>query len=72
MNAMKDAKFRADLGFDVYSSPDIKDVKRKERGDADTERLFLIGARQKIPSDIKDLLKLSEFKRELLRFLFSA
>ena len=55
----------------VYSSPDIKDGKREERGDADTERPFLIGARQKIPSDIKDLLKLSEFKKELLRFIFS-
>ena len=30
---IKGAKFRADLCFDVYVSPDIKDVKRKERGD---------------------------------------
>ena len=32
--------------------------------------LFLNGSRHQIPTDMKELLKLSEFKRQLLRFVF--
>ena len=34
---------RADLCFDVYKSPSIKDTKRKERGNEESDRLFAIG-----------------------------
>ena len=34
---------RADLCFDIYESPSIKDVKRKDRGDTEIEREFYIG-----------------------------
>ena len=34
---------RANLCFDIYESPSIKDVKRKDRGDIEIEREFYIG-----------------------------
>ena len=60
----------ADLCFDIYESPSIKDVKRRERGEEGTWILFSIGPQQKIGSDIAELMSLSSFKKELLRFLF--
>ena len=62
--------YRADLCFDIYESPSMKDVKRRERGDEGTWRVFSIGPQQKIGSDIAELMRLSSFKKELLRFLF--
>ena len=60
---------RADLCFDIYESPSIKDVKRKDRGDIETEREFYIGPRLKIPSNFNELLKISSFKSSFLDFL---
>ena len=53
---------RADLCFDIYESPSIKDVKREDRGDIETEREFCIGPRLKIPSNFNESLKISSFK----------
>ena len=47
----------ADLCFAIYESPSIKDVKRKDRGDIETEREFYIGPHLKIPSNFNELLK---------------
>ena len=60
---------RADLCFDIYESPSIKDVKRKDRGDIETEREFYIGPRLKIPSNFNELLKISSLKSSFLDFL---
>ena len=60
---------RGDLCFDVYESPSIKDIERKDRGDADSCRMFSIGSKTKIEKDATELLKYSSFKNELLRFL---
>ena len=60
---------RADLRFDIYERPSIKDVKRKDRGDIETEREFCIGPRLKIPSNFNDLLKISSFKSSFVDFL---
>ena len=38
--ALNLTNIRADLCFDIYESPSIKDVKRKDRGDIETERKF--------------------------------
>ena len=56
--------------LDVYNSQNIKDVKRQERGDVEVASIFNFGPMQKLPSDMKSLLLLSDFKRELLEFLF--
>ena len=61
---------KADLCFDVYQSPSIKDTKRKERGNEKSDRVFSIGPKTKKETDMHDLLRLSCFKRELLRFFF--
>ena len=37
LKVLKLAKHRADLCFDVYESPSIKDTKRKDRGNEETE-----------------------------------
>ena len=66
---MKAATVRVDLVFDVFNSPSLKDVERKERGDTESLRLFSIEAKTKIGKDVSSLLKLSSFKQELLRFL---
>ena len=68
-NVMKETTERADLCFDCFFSPSIKDVERKERGDVDSARLFSIGSKVKIEKDICSLLRISSFKMELLRFL---
>ena len=47
---------RADLWFDIYEGPSIKDVKRKDRGDIKTEREFCVGPRLMIPSNFNELL----------------
>ena len=60
---------RADLRFDIYERPSIKDAKRKDRGDIETEREFCIGPRLKIPSNFNDLLKISSFKSSFVDFL---
>ena len=60
---------RADLCFDIYESPSIKDVKRKNRADVETEREFYIGPRLKIPRNFNELLKISSFKSSFLDFL---
>ena len=54
----------------MYESPFIKDVKRESRGYEDTEKYFIFGPRQRIPSDFNELLKISSFKRQLLRFWY--
>ena len=60
---------RANLCFDIYESPSIKDVKRKDCGDIETEHEFSIGPRLKIPSNFDELLKISSFKSSFLDFL---
>ena len=37
---LKLTQHRADLYFDVYESPSIKDTKRKERGNEESDRVF--------------------------------
>ena len=69
LKVMKETTERADICFDCFNSPSIKDVERKERGDVDSVRLFSIGPKVKIEKDISSLLKLSSFKNELIRFL---
>ena len=60
---------RADICFDVFHSPSIKDIERRKRGNDDSVRLFAIGPQTKIDRDVTQLLQLSSFKAELLRFL---
>ena len=60
---------RANLCFDIYEKPSIKDVKRKDRGDIETECEFYIGRRLKIPRNFDELLKISSFKSSFLDFL---
>ena len=62
---------RADLVFDVYESPSIKDIERKSRGNEETLALYSIGPKQKIEGNVKELLANSEYKKELLRFLYN-
>ena len=69
MKVLKLTKHRADLCFDVYESPSIKDTKRKDPGNEETERNFIFGPRQKFPTDLDNLLQISEFKKEFLKFL---
>ena len=67
---LKQTVHRADICFNVYESSSLKDSKRQERGDDQSERKFSIGSQQKMPSDLDKLLKLSRFKKELLIFFF--
>ena len=60
---------RADLCFDIYECPSIKDVKRKDREDIETEREFYIGPRLKMPSNFNEFLKIPSFKSSFLDFL---
>ena len=55
--------------FDIYESPSIKDVKRKDCGDIETEREFYIGPHLKIPSNFDEWLKISSLKSSFLDFL---
>ena len=61
-------EYRVDLCFDVYKSPSFKETKRKYRGNEETEWNFTFGLRQKFPTDIDNLLRISKFKKELLSF----
>ena len=70
LSVLKLTQHRADLCFDVYKSPSIKDTKRKERGNEESNHVFSIGPKTKTETDIHDLLRLSCFKEELLRFFF--
>ena len=65
---LKKNKHRADLCFHVYESPSIKDTKKKESGNEEYERVFSIGPKTKMETDMHDLLRLSCFKEELLLF----
>ena len=67
---LKQTVHRADICFDTYESPSLKDSKRQERGEDQSERQFSIGSQEEMPSDFDKLLKLSYFKKELLRFFF--
>ena len=67
---LKLTQHRADLCFDVYESPSIKDTKRKETGNEEYDRVFSIGPKTKMETDMHDLLRMSCFKDELLRFFF--
>ena len=69
-SVLKLTQRRADLCFDVYESPSIKDTKRKERGNEEYDRVFSVGPKTKIETDMHDLLSLSCFQDELLRFFF--
>ena len=59
----------ADLCFGIYESPSIKDVKRKDHGDIETQHEFCKGPCLKIPSNCNELLKISSFKSSFLDFL---
>ena len=69
-DSLKFTNYRLDICFDVYESPSIKDVERKVRGEENTSRIFSIGPKNKIEGNIKELLQLSSYKNELLRFLY--
>ena len=71
MKFLKLTNYRADLCFDVYEPPSIKDTKRKDRGNEETERNFTFGPRQKYPTYIDNLLQISEFKKEFLKVLMN-
>ena len=67
---MKLTQHRADLCFDVYESPSIKDAKRRERGNEESDRVFSIGPKTKMETGMHDVLRLSCFTEDLLRFFF--
>ena len=64
-------KHQADLCFDVCTSPSIKDVKQRTRGNTNSELSFSFGPGMKTPKDIFNLLKLNDFRKELLRFFIT-
>ena len=64
VKALKLTEYRADICFDTYETPSIKDAKRK------SQRSFCFGRLQKVPGDLTSLFKVAEFKKQLLRFLF--
>ena len=68
---LKLTAYRIDICFNVYESSSIKDVERKVKGDENTIRFFSIGPKHKIEGNIKELLQLSNYKNELLRFLYN-
>ena len=70
MTVLKKTVYHAYICFNLYESPSLNDSKRQERGDDQSERQFSIGSQQKLSSDFDKLLKLSCFKKELLRFFF--
>ena len=69
-SVLKLTHHRSDLCFDVYKSPSTKDTKRKERGNEESDCVFSIGPKTKMEPDMHDLLRLSCFKEELIRFFF--
>ena len=70
LKVSKFTKHRVDLCLDVYESLSIKDIKRKSKEDVNTEEHFTFGHPQWIRSVFNELLKISCFKRQLLRFLY--
>lgn len=54
-------RHKADFWFDVYISPSIKDIERKDRADDDSDCQFCIGPKTKIETKMQ-VLKLSTFK----------
>ena len=70
LRVLKLTKGRLDLCFDMYESSSIKNIKRESKGDQNTEKHFTFGSRQRIPSDFNELLKISSFKCQSLRFLY--
>ena len=66
LRVLKLTKHRVYLCFNVYESPSVKD--NESRGDENTEKHFTYGPLQSIPSDFTELLKISSFKRQCLRF----
>lgn len=55
-------KHKAHFWFDVYESPSIKDIERKDRADDDSDCQFCIGPKKKIEAKMQEVLKLSTFK----------
>ena len=64
-------KHQADLCFEIYTSRSIKNVKRRTRGNTNSELTCSIGLGIKTPKGILNLLKLNDFKKELLRLFIS-
>ena len=69
--ALKQTVYRGDIHFNVNELPLLKDSKRQERGDDQSERQFSIGTQQKMPSYFHKLLELSCFRKKLLRFFIA-
>lgn len=55
-------RHKADFWFDVYISPSIKDIERKDRADDDSDCQFCIGPKTKIETKMQEVSKLSTFK----------
>ena len=55
-------RHKADFWFDVYESPSIKDIERKDPADDDSDCQFCIGPKTKIETKMQEILKLSTFK----------
>ena len=58
-------RHKADFWFDIYISPSIKDIERKDRADDDSDCQFCIGPKTKIETKMQEVLKLSTFKGAL-------
>ena len=58
-------KHKAHFWFDVYESPSIKDIERKDPADDDSDCQFCIGPKTKIETKMQEVLKLSTFKGAL-------
>ena len=69
--ALSLTKHQTDLCIDVYTSPSIKDIKQRTSGNINSEMSLLFGSGMKTPKDIFNLLKLNDFKKELLRFFIT-
>ena len=75
LKVMKMTKSRADLCFDTYKSPCIKDITRELRADGyvedDDDEIYTFGSGQKTPKNWSTLLKSSRYKNGFLRFFFT-
>ena len=74
IRVLKMTVYRADLVFDTYNSPCLKDITRDMRADGDGEDpdddVYTFGGGQKTPKNFSTLLKISSFKKEFLRFFY--
>ena len=63
---------RADFVLDTYNSPCLKKITRDIWDDDldDSYELYSFGSGQKTPSNLLNLLKYSNFKKEFLRFFY--